>query len=85
MATIARVFKSLRATIPNEYLPVNVTRFNAYAIHGKIVGEATPPPENLVYEALFPVSPGEIPAPNFHYLKAFGHIDLFAEVWHYKL
>jgi hypothetical protein len=66
----------LSANVPLKYFPKDVTLFNAYAIHGSVKGEANPPPENFVYESLFPVSPGEIPAPNFHYLRAFGEIDL---------
>ena len=42
------------AIIPQEYLPFNVTRFNAYATHGRTPGEENPAPENIIYESLFP-------------------------------
>ena len=38
-----------------RYLPKNVTRFNAYAIHGTKWGEASPSEEDKRYEALYPV------------------------------
>lgn len=36
-----------RAVIPVDYLPPNVTKMNAYAIHG--------PEDNRIYESLYPV------------------------------
>ena len=64
------------ALIPKSYFPPNVSKFNAYAIHGKNIGEEKVAPEDIVYESLFPTSPGELPAASFHYLKPFGDIDL---------
>ena len=45
-----------RAIIPADYLPPNVTRVNAYAIHGS--------DPNRTYEALYPVPKGEHPNPD---------------------
>jgi len=44
------------AVIPNHYLPPNVSKFNAYAIHG------TDP--TRVYESLYPVPQGKYAAPD---------------------
>ncbi|XP_068227156.1 uncharacterized protein [Palaemon carinicauda] len=55
------------ARIPVGYLPKNVTKFNAYGIHGS--------GENRVYESLFP-APGDAKAPDFHALEYFSEIDL---------
>lgn len=59
-------------TIPGEYFPCNVTKFNAYAIHGS--------DEEREYLSLFPVLGGELDQPDFHYLPAFGSVDLGGEV-----
>jgi len=48
------------AQIPLYYFPPNITKFNAYAIHG--------PQTDRKYEALYEVSG---PAPNFHRLEKF--------------
>jgi len=53
------------AFIPESYLPPNVTRINAYAIHGE--------DEDRKYEAAYEVSG---PQPDFHRLSKFGHINL---------
>ncbi len=66
------------AAIPREYLPFQVTKFNAYAIHGEPWGEAAP--EEIFYESLYPADPEVVPAPDFHYLDAFQPIDLEGEV-----
>lgn len=52
------------ASIPIEYFPPSVKKFNAYAIHG--IGD------DRKYEALFPV-PGDFP--DFHRLEHFQPID----------
>jgi len=52
-----------RAIIPSSYLPPNVTRVNAYAIHGS--------GENRTYEALYPVPTGQFTVPDFHRLEFF--------------
>lgn len=44
------------AVIPWEYLPQNVEKFNAYAIHGS--------GKDRVYESLFPVPHGEFKDPD---------------------
>jgi len=54
------------ALIPIEYLPPNVTKMNAYAIHGT--------GDKRVYEALYPVSPGS-EGPDFHNLTAFNEFN----------
>ena len=59
-----------------RYLPKNVTRFNAYAIHGTKWGEASPSEEDKRYEALYPVDPKVVPNPDFHALDFFQTIDL---------
>lgn len=56
-----------RVVVPWEYLPKNVTKFNAYAIH-----KSDP---NRVYMSLFPVGKGEFEEPNFHRLEYFQDID----------
>ena len=59
-----------------RYLPKNVTRFNAYAIHGTKWGVASPSEEDKRYEALYPVDPKVVPNPDFHALDFFQPIDL---------
>ena len=44
------------AIIPKAYFPCDVTRWNAYAIHGE--------GEDRVYESLFPVTDGKSTKPN---------------------
>jgi len=44
------------AVIPWEYLPPNVEKFNAYAIHGS--------GKDRVYESLFPVPHGKFNEPD---------------------
>lgn len=56
------------AVIPWEYLPQNVNKFNAYAIHKS-------DPER-VYMSLFPTPKGMFDSPNFHRLEFFQSIDL---------
>ncbi|XP_059082705.1 uncharacterized protein LOC131880180 [Tigriopus californicus] len=61
-------------TIPTEYLPANITKFNAFAVHGEMEnGELI-----THYESLFPVDEESsgVTEPNFHYLDAFQSIDL---------
>ncbi|XP_060078532.1 UPF0462 protein C4orf33 homolog [Ylistrum balloti] len=55
------------AVVPGRYFPRDVTKFNAYAIHG------TDP--NRVYESLYPVPAGKYQAPDFHKLTYFRTID----------
>jgi len=54
------------ATIPRGYFPPGVTKFNAYAIHGKGATRA--------YEALYPAS--GTAAPDFHDLNFFKSFDM---------
>lgn len=54
--------------IPADYLPPNVTKFNAYAIHQEGAERH--------YEALYPAQPELFGEPDFHRLELFGHIDL---------
>jgi len=61
--------------IPVSYFPPNITRFNAYAIHGS--------PQDRRYEALYEVSG---PQPDFHFLakfKPFPHTitDDLSDIW----
>jgi len=49
--------RSATAVIPREYLPKGITKFNAYAIHGDLWGEASPKEENKSYESLYPADP----------------------------
>uniref|UniRef100_A0A915EFL0 Piezo non-specific cation channel R-Ras-binding domain-containing protein n=1 Tax=Ditylenchus dipsaci TaxID=166011 RepID=A0A915EFL0_9BILA len=53
--------------IPLAYMPGNVTKFNAYAIHGSGVERH--------YEALYAVTDGTFKEPDFHKLQFFGRID----------
>ncbi|XP_033743396.1 UPF0462 protein C4orf33 homolog [Pecten maximus] len=55
------------AIVPGRYFPRDVTKFNAYAIHG------TDP--NRVYESLYPVPAGKYQAADFHKLGYFRSID----------
>ena len=57
-----------KAVIDKNYLPPNITKLNAYAIHGS--------GEKRVYEALFPAPKGVHEAPNFHRLEYFKPVDL---------
>ncbi|CAL4067950.1 unnamed protein product [Meganyctiphanes norvegica] len=59
------------AMIPPTYFPPNVTRMNAYAIHG--VGD------NRVYQALYP-APADSAAPDFHRLELFQPLDFEYQV-----
>jgi hypothetical protein len=45
------------AIIPAAFLPPNVTKMNAYAIHGS-------DPDNRVYESLYPVAFNSTKAPD---------------------
>jgi len=56
-----------KALIPREYFPPQVTKWNAFAIHGTGT--------NRTYEALYPVD-DKIPQPDFHSLEYFREIDL---------
>ncbi|XP_063615158.1 uncharacterized protein LOC134788213, partial [Penaeus indicus] len=57
------------ALIPPEYFPPNVTRINAYAIHGT--------DKDRIYESLFPAPENDLdyPQPDFHRLELFKPID----------
>uniref|UniRef100_A0A0B7B7P0 Uncharacterized protein n=1 Tax=Arion vulgaris TaxID=1028688 RepID=A0A0B7B7P0_9EUPU len=55
------------AILPRSYFPPNVTRFNAYAIHGE--------GSDRVYESLYPV-PWSQSEPDFHLLGYFQQIDM---------
>ena len=57
-----------KAVIDKDYLPPNITKLNAYAIHGS--------GENRVYEALYPAPKGAHKAPGFHKLEYFKPADL---------
>ncbi len=61
-----------------EYLPPNITKFNAYAVHGNKWGEETPAEKDKSYETLFPTDPAVSgkSGPDFHYLPGFQGIDL---------
>lgn len=54
--------------IPLAYFPPNVTKFNAYAIHGS--------GDDRHYEALYPVTDGSEDEPDFHRLQYFKPIDI---------
>ena len=56
------------ATIPGEYLPFNVTKFNAYAIYNDENNDR-------IYEALYPADKNAS-APDFHALQYFKSIDM---------
>ena len=56
-----------RAVIPTAYLPPNISKLNAYAIHGS--------GDERKYEALYPAEKGVHKAPNFHRLEDFKPID----------
>jgi hypothetical protein len=69
------------AVIPRNYLPANVTKFNAHFLHGKVWGEADPARENLVVESLYPSLDNKAAVINKagqgeHYYGAFHAIDL---------
>lgn len=53
--------------IPLAFFPANITKFNAYAIHG--MGD------NRQYEALSPVTDGSLAKPDFHRTEYFTTID----------
>eukprot|EP00794_Sanderia_malayensis_P007400 gene7401-8220_t len=57
-----------KARIPFSYFPVDVTKFNAYAIHGS--------GEMRIYEALYPADASKHDAPDFHRLEYFRKIDM---------
>ena len=50
-ANITKTMWHGRAQIPESYFPRNVTKLNAYAIHGN--------EGNKVYEALYPIPQGK--------------------------
>jgi hypothetical protein len=56
-----------KAIIPEEYFPFKVSKWNAYAIHGR--------DGNRVYESLYPVCYGQFKEPDFHRLEYFNLID----------
>ena len=56
-----------RAVIPTSYLPPNISKLNAYAIHGH--------GDKRKYEALFPAPQGVHKAPNFHRLEYFKPVE----------
>ncbi|KAI9563048.1 hypothetical protein GHT06_010505 [Daphnia sinensis] len=57
-----------QAIIPASYLPPNVTKMNAYAIHGSGV--------KRTYEALYPVPQGQFENPDFHRLDFFRPVNV---------
>lgn len=61
------------AIIPGRYFPQDVTKFNAYAIHGS--------DPSRVYESLYPVPTGKFSDPDFHKLSYFRTID-FQSILH---
>ena len=64
------------AIIPHQYLPANVSHFNAFAIHGAEDGEEDLAWEDFkVYESLYPTD-SSASEPDFHNLEVFGDIDL---------
>jgi len=69
-AIISEAFSSWvgKAEIPLGYLPHNVSKLNAYAIHGT--------GEDRQYEALYPVPKGKFENPNFHRLEYFKEFDV---------
>jgi len=81
---------SATTILSRNYLPPNVTKFNAHYIHGKDWGVPKPKPEDTVYESLYPQGP-EAEKPNFHDLSTFqpinltklGYIDLemYSPIW----
>ena len=56
-----------KAVIPTSYLPPNISKLNAYAIHGH--------GDDRKYEALFPAPQGVHKAPNFHRLEYFKPVE----------
>ena len=56
-----------KAVIPTSYLPPNISKLNAYAIHGH--------GDERKYEALFPAPQGVHKAPNFHRLEYFKPVE----------
>lgn len=58
-----------RAVIPNCYLPQNITKFNAYAIHANSSEISN---DNRTYMSLFPVPTGKYEGADFHRLEYFG-------------
>ena len=56
-----------RAIIPSDYLPPNISKLNAYAIHAS--------GSDRKYEALYPAKTGAHEAPNFHRLEYFQPVD----------
>ena len=67
---------TMTSVIPREYLPVNIIKFNAYAIHGRPNNIDNPSSDDIVYEALYPADPAVMDQPNFHYLEGFKPINL---------
>ena len=61
-----------------DYLPPNISKFNAYAVHGKTWGEISPAEQDKRYESLYPIDPETTKKdkPDFHFLPAFQPIDL---------
>src|SRR5688500_4801168 len=53
--------------IPLAYVPANITRFNAYALHGE--------GDERHYEALGPVLDGSLKKPDFHRKEYFVRMD----------
>ncbi len=66
--------------IYREYLPPNIVKFNAFAIHGENWGEGVLDDynENKRFEALYPVDTESsgLSSPDFHFLEAFQPINL---------
>ena len=56
------------AFLPLEYLPSNVTKFNAFALHGSC--------EDRKYDSLYPAPAGALKQADFHQLRYFKNIDL---------
>jgi len=66
-----------RAVVPLAYLPENVNRFNAFAIHKATqedVAAGIAWSDGNVYESLYPVENGQ--QPDFHNLEVFGKFSL---------
>lgn len=66
---------SATTILSRNYLPPNVTKFNAHYIHGKTWGEMEPKPEDTVYESLYHQG-SDAEKPDFHELSTFEPIDL---------
>ncbi len=66
---------SATTIVPREYLPPNVTLFNAHFTHGNKWGVAEPEESMKTYESLYPQGDGAS-QPDYHHLSTFQHINL---------